>query len=243
MATQPIQPAARLAANRCAICGNLLTNGYYTLLDRDERYCPTCIATRPRCDSCGVPLNAHYWQLHDGRRQCANCHTTAVYDPTVAHALYDETVAGLITQLGLVLNVGVEFRLVDAPALHTLRARDSDHHFAENERVLGLYQRQGRLRVIYMLYGLPRLLFRTTVAHEYAHAWQGEHCPLLKDDDLREGFAEWVAYRHLIWLGCTKAARRMLDAPHPYRPAFESILELERQLGTHGVIEHMKRVE
>jgi aminopeptidase N len=40
------------------------------------------------------------------------------------------------------------------------------------------------------------LVIRVT-AHEYAHAWQGENCPLLDDPLLREGFAEWVAYRVL----------------------------------------------
>lgn len=241
MATEALPHAPYTTPDRCAACDGPLTDGYYTLLDREERYCPVCIATRPRCDSCGAPLGPHYWRLHDGRLQCAKCHLTAVYEPALARSIFDETVVGLIKQLNLRLNVGVEFRLVDAPALNALRARNSDRPLGDDERILGLYQRQGPLRVIYLLYGLPRLLFRITVAHEYAHAWQGEQCPLLSDDARREGFAEWVAYRHLIWLGCVKAARRMLNAPHPYRPALEHVLELEQQLGIHGVIEHIRR--
>jgi aminopeptidase N len=94
-----------------------------------------------------------------------------------------------------------------------------------------------------MLYGLPRLGFRTTVAHEYAHAWQGERCPLLRDEELREGHAEWVAYHHLRWLGCTKAAERMVTSAHPYRPALDRVLVMERRLGIAGVNAAMTRAE
>jgi hypothetical protein len=170
------------------------------------------------------------------------CHSTAIYDFALAQNLFAETAAGIRAQLGFSLNVGVEFRLVDAPALQAIRSQDTNPQ-QTNERTLGLYRRQGRLRVIYMLYGLPRLIFRTTVAHEFAHAWQGEHCPLLTDQALREGFAEWVAYRHLIWLGATKAAQRMLTAPHPYRPLLAQVLTLEEQFGIPGLIDYIRRFE
>jgi hypothetical protein len=225
----------------CAACGVLLSSGYFYLRDREERYCSACIAGRPRCDACSAPVGDQHWVLHDGRVLCARCHGTAVYDAAVAGRLYSETVGAVVVQLGLTLRVGVEFRLVDAPALARVRASaDAQHDPAE--KTLGLYQREGRLRAIYILYGLPKLAFRTVVAHEYAHAWQGETCPLLEDDRLREGFAEWVAYRHLLYIGCTKAAQRMLASAHPYRPLLEQVLELEQRVGPSGVVEHLLAV-
>ena len=235
-------PPARPPRDRCASCGGPLNNSYYTLLDRPERYCARCIATRPRCATCGAPLGAEHWSLHDGRLQCANCHATAVYDPAVARGLFEETVTGVVAQLGLTLNVGVAFRLVDAPTLEGIRASGGNLPPA-GYNTLGLYQRQGYIRAIYMLYGLPRLGFRTTVAHEYAHAWQGERCPLLRDEMLREGHAEWVAYYHLRWLGCVKAADRMLTSQHPYRPALDQVLELERRVGVAGVQTYLMQAE
>ena len=229
-------------ADSCAACGDPLTGGYYTLIDRPERYCPRCIATRPRCAACGAPLGAQHWRLHDGRLQCAACHATAVYDPDQARTIFDETVASVVAQLGLTLNVGVAFRLVDAPTLEGIRAEGAAPP-PEGHNTLGLYQRRGHLRTVYMLYGLPRLTFRTTVAHEYAHAWQGERCPLLRDEELREGFAEWVAYHHLRWLGCGRAAERMLTATHPYRPALDRALAMERRLGVAGLIDALTRAE
>jgi hypothetical protein len=233
--------ASRPSHDRCAACGAALTAGYFYLHDGEERFCPSCIAGRPRCDTCSAPVGDRHWTLHDGRVLCARCHATAVYEASFARGLYQETVEAIVAQLGLTLRVGVEFRLVDAPTLAQVRAGADDGHAAD-EKTLGLYQRQGRVRAIYILYGLPRLLFRTVVAHEYAHAWQGEKCPLLDDDGLREGFAEWVAYRHLLYLGCTKAARRMLTSSHPYRPLLERLLALEELVGPAGVVEHILAV-
>ena len=227
------------STEHCAACGARLTGGYYFLRDRSERYCPQCIATRPRCDACSAPVGDQHWTLHDGRVLCGNCHATAIFEPALARALYDETVGAVVAQLGLALRVGVEFRLIDAPGMAQVRSGANDGH-PPDEKTLGLYQRQGRLRVIYLLYGLPKLLFRTVVAHEYAHAWQGETCPLLDDDSLREGFAEWVAYRHLLYLGCTRAAQRMLTSSHPYRPFMEQVLAIETQRGPAGVLQHIR---
>jgi hypothetical protein len=224
---------------RCAACGALLIESYYFIQGRPERYCSRCMHERPRCDACSAPVGGQHWTLHDGRRLCERCNATAVYSPDEALRLYRQTVGSIIAQLGLELRVGVEFRLVDAPTIARVRASGDSPHPPE-EKTLGLYQRNGPVRAIYMLYGLPRLLFRTVVAHEYAHAWQGESCPLLADDALREGFAEWVAYRHLLYLGCTKAAAQLLSSNHPYRPFLEQMLALESRTGPAGVIDHLR---
>ncbi|KAB8139971.1 protein DA1 [Chloroflexia bacterium SDU3-3] len=227
-------------AERCSICGVPLISGYYTIDSRRERFCAECMRTRPRCSGCGMPVGEAHWTLHDGRNLCARCHSMAVYAPDESQRLYDATVDAIVAQLGLVLRVGVSFRLVDVPTMAHVRAQGGAP--PSEAQVLGVYQRQGSLRVIYMLYGLPKLVFRTTVAHEYAHAWQGETCPLLEDEVLREGFAEWVAYHHLRWLGCSRAAEDMLTSNHPYRSMLESVLAIERRVGTQGVISHILAV-
>lgn len=236
----PALVRAMPSTDHCVACGLLLTSGYYTLDGRSARYCGTCMRERPRCSGCGAPIGEPHWALHDGRVLCARCHPMAVYEPDEARRLYDATVTAVVAQLGLALRVGVAFRLVDVPTIARLREADSAH--LSDSQILGVYQRQGNLRAIYMLYGLPKLVFRTTVAHEYAHAWQGERCPLLDDDALREGFAEWVAYHHLHYLGCTRAAEEMLTSNHPYRPFLEQVLATEARLGVQGVIDHMLAV-
>ncbi len=168
------------------------------------------------------------------------CHTTAIYNAYEAEELYRFTLGAVVAQLGLQLNQPVGFQLIDMLAMADLRQQASQPHPGD-EQVLGLYYQRGFERAIYMLHGLPKLLFRTVVAHEYAHAWQAEACPNLHNDALREGFAEWVAYRHLSYLGCVKAAQQMLRAQHPYRPFLEHMLERERHAGPMGVIEYVSR--
>ncbi len=205
--------------------------------------------TTPYCDSCGTQLDvSEHWRLHDGRLQCSACHRTAIYDVDLARKLYSETVAGVAADLGLTLNVGVDFRMVDAPTLHGIQ-----QHIGMPTppapppgvvvRTLGLYVCQGSSRVIYMLYGVPRLIFRSTIAHEYAHAWQREKCPLLRDITLIEGFAQWVALQHLRWLGATRAVGNMLVDEHPYHDAMHHVLNLEQQLGREGLLNYMRRAE
>jgi Protein DA1 len=223
----------------CAACGNVLSGSYFALPDRPERYCADCIENRARCDVCSAPLPDAHWKLHDGRCLCKVCHTTAVYEPAIAEQLFRETVGAIVAQLRLDLRFGVAFRLVDRPTIAAIRFDAGAA--ASSEQVQGLYQRNGDMRAIYMLYGLPRLLFRTVVAHEYAHAWQNENAPQLSDEGLREGFAEWVAYRHLCYLGCTKAAHQLLASQHPYRPFLEHVLEIERIHGPMGVLNHVRQ--
>jgi Protein of unknown function (DUF3633). len=225
---------------RCATCGRLLIGRYYMFRGRSEGFCADCMDFRSRCSSCGAPLEDNHWKLHDGRQQCNRCHSTAVYDVAEAQQLYAETVKGVAQQLGLRLQKPVEFRLLDAPTLSQLH-RSGNTSTQLDEHPLGLYYYHGSVRAIYMLYGLPKLMFRITVAHEYAHAWQAEYCPTLSDNIFREGFAEWVAYHHLLWLGCSLAAERMLEEEHPYRPALERVLELERRTGIPGVIASIQR--
>lgn len=218
----------------CAACNTPLIGDFYTLEGRAEAFCGACIASRPRCYTCGLPVSEQHWQLHDGTLRCAVCHQTAVYDMARAQQLFDETVRSLEQSLGLRLGVGVQFGMADAPSLRQLHTAHTP-----GERVFGLYRRHDSRRTVTLLYGLPLLVFRATAAHEYAHAWENEHCPLLDRDDIREGFAEWVAYRHLLAIGASKAAARMRTAPHPYQPLLAAVLAREAAAGPAQVIQDM----
>ncbi len=245
MSSRLIEPITATSDERrrvCAICGRTLLGQYFFFPERPERYCSACMESRPRCATCGAPAGPDGWQLHDGRVQCARCRRTAVYDPAVANALYNDTIAALAEYPGLRLNVGAAFRMVDAPTLNSLGFSGGIVAGAD-QLMLGLFQREGRLRVVYALYGLPRLIFREVVAHEYTHAWQGEYCPLLRDPIWREGFAEWIAYLHLRHKGANKAAERLRGAKNPYALGLQQCIELEAQVGVAGVLDAMRRMQ
>ena len=204
--------------------------------------CRRCHERAPRCDACGLPMGIGHVCLPDGRRICAHCHRTAVYDQAHAHALF-ERVTGVVTGLGLGLNVGTGFALVDHQHLQRLVREAPPPTGDDPARVVGLFARKGSTRVMYVLSGLPQITFIQVVAHEWAHAWEGENCPLLETPLLREGFAEWVAYRTLQALGAVKRAELMEQQAGLYGEGLRRMRAVERRQGVAGVLEFCRRAE
>ena len=203
----------------CLACGRPV-RGKYIEIDgggtgnSDGPYCETCYRDRPPCDVCGAPLTIQHWQLSDGRLSCGRCHATAIYAPAEAMALYEEMKTVVAQQIGLSLNIPTGLALVDRVQLEEIihqqagvgsansgTSSSASDEVLDPQRTLGIYARRGIRRGIYVQTGLPRLLLMQVAAHEYAHAWQGENCPLLRDTLVREGFAEWVAYKILGYYG------------------------------------------
>jgi hypothetical protein len=106
---------------------------------------------------------------------------------------------------------------------------------------MGIYARRGMKRGIYVQTGLPRLLFLQVASHEFAHAWQGENCPLLRDARLHEGFAEWVAYRVLGHYGYYDQMTHMKARDDIYGQGLQWVLDLESKVGEAGVIEACRK--
>jgi len=190
-------------------------------------------------------VGPNHVQLPDGRRICAHCHRTAVYDPARAQELCEYAARIVTDQLGLGLNVGVDFTLVDHKHLQRLATetpRDPDGDRGQ-AKVVGLYLHKGRKRVMYVLLGLPQILLVQTIAHEWAHAWQGENCPLLRDPPVREGFAEWAAYKTLQTMGAVDKMALMEQQNGLYGKGLRQMLELERRDGVSGVLTFCRRAE
>jgi Zinc-finger of RNA-polymerase I-specific TFIIB, Rrn7 len=230
--------------------------------DGQGPYCQECYHQRPPCDICNAPLTDEHWQLSDGRTVCARCHATAIYTPAEAVALYNQMKDATVERLGLTLNIPTGVALVDrnqlrqvirlqkdpgrdspstplqvdSNALSTASALELDA-----DRTLGLYARRGMRRGIYIQTGLPRLLFLQVAAHEYAHAWQGENIPTLRDGLEHEGFAEWVAYKVLGFYGYQQGQERMLRRQDLYGQGLRWALDEEAAQGYLGVIEACRR--
>jgi len=206
-------------------------------------YCEDCSRVRSPCDVCGAPLTDAQWRLSDGRVTCAYCHASAIYDPSEAAALYAEMKAILDRLLGMRLNVPTGLALVDRNQLgeiifqqrESMRNNSLEEANLDPQQTLGLYARRGIRRGIYVQTGLPRMLYLQVAAHEYAHAWQGENCPLLKDLLVREGFAEWVAYRVLGDYGYTHGQERMRSRVDIYGQGLKWMLDVEASQGVEGV--------
>ena len=201
-------------------------------------YCETCYRERPPCDICGAPRTDEQWLLSDGRILCAHCHSTAIYAPAAASALYEEMKAIIVARLNLTLNIPTGLALVDQNQLS--KVLQIGEQF-EPRNTLGVYARRGMRRGIYVQSGLPHMLFLQVAAHEYAHAWQGENCPVLKDVLVHEGFAEWVAYKVIGFYGYSKGQERMYRREDIYGRGLKWSLDIEAGQGITGVIEACRR--
>ncbi len=190
-----------------------------------------------------MPVAAKHIRLPDGRRTCAHCHQTAIYDPAHAQKLGQYAARVVSDQLGLSLNVGAGFTLVDNQHLQRLAAEISPDLQNGRNKIVGLFVHKGRRRVMYVLLGLPQILFIQTVAHEWAHAWQAENCPLLRDSLVREGFAEWAAYKTLQTMGATKKMALLEQQNGLYGEGLRRMLQLEQRNGVSGVLAFCRRAE
>jgi len=239
----------RRNSKHCHLCGRRLWGRAWVYApngvpdDQSIVVCRRCQETAPRCDVCGVPMGPNHVRLPDGRRTCARCHQTAVYDPARAQALFEHAARVVTDQLWLGLNVGTDFALVDHQHLQRLAEEVFSTPHDDPDKVVGLFVRKGRKRVMYLLSGLPQILLTQTVAHEWAHAWQGENCPLLQDPLVREGFAEWVAYKTLQVMGAVKKMALMEQQDGLYGEGLREMLELERRDGVSSVIDFCRRAE
>lgn len=237
-----------LHSKHCHLCGRRLwgRGWVYTPNGAEGQalvVCRRCQEDTPRCKVCGMPMGADVVRLPDGWHICPHCNQTAVRDPAHAQALFERVIAIVAGSLGLCLNVGAGFALVNHSYLLRLAAETQTTPWGDPDKVVGLFVRKGRRRVMYILSGLPQILFIQTVAHEWAHAWQGENCPLLENPLVREGFAEWVAYKTLQALGAVKKMTLLEQQEGVYREGLRMMLELERQRGLSGVIAFCCRSE
>jgi len=205
--------------------------------------CRHCYETAPRCDVCGVPLGPEHVHLPDGRSICARCAQTAITGAAQAQALFERVTRIVTDQLGLGLNVGTSFTLVDPQHLRRLAAEAQPPLRGDPGKVIGLFARQGRKRMVYVLSGLPQITLIQVSAHEWAHAWQGENCPLLRDTLVREGFAEWVAYKTLQTLGAVKKMALMRQQRGLYGEGLRKMLDLEQRNSASGVLDFCRRSE
>ncbi len=206
--------------------------------------CETCAAASILCTSCGQPLGPQHAKLSDSRPICSQCKTEAVDLPLEALLLYERVMDIVVNQLGLRVHLRPALLLCSRSDMQRLQ-HTIDRPIgpgAPQGPLLGAYVKLRRRRQIAVETGLPRWLMIKVVAHEYAHAWQGENCPFQRDNQLMEGFCEWVAYKVLMALDCLEAAQKLRTASGFYGDATRRVLAIEAEITVQGLLEQLRAV-
>jgi hypothetical protein len=226
---------------RCSACGKPIATSYLQVGDSPAAYCRQCMAQRPHCDVCGAPLGPGSQILPDNQSRCASCAATAIYHEAEAQQLYQQVIAVTSTTLGLHVAHPPTLHVVSRRELDRLRSSFGGEDQIAPQHLLGFFAQRGLLTSIYAEYGLPRALLIGTLAHEFGHAWQAEHCPWHQSEFRREGFAEWVSYRVLLALGYACEAARATQREDIYGSGLRHFISVEQQSGLVGVLADARR--
>jgi hypothetical protein len=195
------------------------------------------------CDICGVPLGADGQQLSGGQFRCGACARTIVLDNDTIQTLYRLVIQQTSSFLDSPVRQVPKLQIVEPAELAAVRSRHeaiTPPTGGTKQHVLGFFEQRGHARTIYIERGLPRATFIGTLAHEYAHAWQADHAPHKQDLLLREGFAEWLAYRVLIAQGHTREAARATRREDEYGRGLRHFIALEQQSGRQRVLDEAR---
>lgn len=217
---------------RCKACGKPIAGTFYKFSSSDGVFCSECRRTRPACAICGAPVGPKYFAYPDGRNICDDCGKRAVFDQTTIEDIVKDVRRTMEKHLGLQLKnpfqvIVQELSGISPPGAGTGH-KPASAHVALYGKELGLYRFEDGRSEIYLLYGLPPDLLYETAAHECAHAWQLENCPVELSPELREGFAQWVAAEVLLERGFHVAWER-LDARKdaPYGTGYQRIKSMD----------------
>lgn len=217
------------AAPRCTSCGLPILDTYWTIEGADGRYCDRCRRDGHECGACGAPVSQGVYRA--GRFFCSSCAPRLLVSRASYDELYERMLVLARDRLGLAL---------DRPPALIVESPQELQGALENapDGLCGLYERDGLGRTrIRILSNLTEARAAAVLAHELAHAWQARHCPESQGTRLREGFAEWVAWKLLEgWDGADRERKTIRRRTDDYGHGFRTFAALEERTGVEGAI-------
>jgi hypothetical protein len=162
------------------------------------------------------------WDLNCGNR------VTQCNRPAVCAALYRDVAVRARDVLGMVVT---KMPALKVHGQTTLRDGIAAELGKSGDDLCGLFVRdETGATTIHLLSNLTERRAVAVLAHELAHAWQAEHCPDNQGIRLREGFAEWVAWKLLEGTPGGESERAVIEArTDEYGRGFRFFADPERQ--------------
>ncbi|KAG8389976.1 hypothetical protein BUALT_Bualt01G0035400 [Buddleja alternifolia] len=217
---------------KCDICKHFIPTNAAGLIEYrahpfwSQKYCPNHEHDgTPRCCSCErlESWNARFAALKDDRRLCSECLDSAIMDTNQCQPLVLD-IQKFYEGLNMKLTQKVPLLLVDKQSLN--EAIGGDSHIVQRpsrgigNRVTGMRKEPYKLKrhcevtAILILYGLPRILTGTILAHETMHAWLRLNGYRTLREDVEEGICQVLAS---MWL-----ESQILSMSDTNNPSFSS---------------------
>ncbi|HOK04982.1 MAG TPA: hypothetical protein P5270_06565 [Victivallales bacterium] len=193
---------------KCYACSQKSSKGAIIDTERGKLFfCPDCFS-KPKCFCCNLPLKTTI--LNDGRHVCEDCMKDAIIDIKTAEKLMNE-VRGLIAEkLKLKTEHLIEYELVDQKTLDTLSPKNQTgmelglfRYIEETETIttnqngkkISESSKVSKTYKIYMVSHMSKRKFIEVAAHELGHDWMQEYYPRIKELKVKEGWAQYLAYK------------------------------------------------
>lgn len=184
---------------RCVVCGQVVLEEFFTDL-RGQAVCRAHKDNAERCSACQQFLSpkpgGSSLKLEDGRVICDWCVPSSVTDIEEANELIDE-VRGELAKSGIIVKQNVKLVLVSVQELDLKTdIFPIDHlgvtRYEKSELLGGLFS--FKKFEINVLYGLPRALLRSVLAHELMHVWLFTNSPQPQNQQMSEGTCQYAGY-------------------------------------------------
>ncbi len=246
------------ALPRCYNCDQPISGRYHEVSERKLSICSTCREKIPQCFLCSLPADPQRGgeALRDGRHVCADDSKLAVKTAQQARRLFQQAEGEVRDTFGSALRLKdpiARVELVDLKGFERAAAGSGHINGVKAGKVLGVttvvFVSRGEEKwlepaVIHLLDHVSSRRMLSVSAHEYAHVWQAQHHRDYAQTKpiLREGFAEWVAYKVAQRHGRQDQMTVMMNPNGgDYYLGLRKFLELERQRGVEGVLTYAKK--
>jgi Protein DA1/LIM domain len=204
----------------CAICFEPIVDPYF-FDNWGNRWHQTHGKDSKRCEYCErliCKASNGGEEYRDGRSICGICKEDCIMDIDAANALMDTIRSGL-EAFGIVIKrEKIPVQLVDRNELMRSMARSEQRilgttYYGEQSVLYGLVKsKQIHVKI---LYGLPRIVAVSIIAHELTHVWQYFHGRKKNRPDFCEGSCNYASY--LI----------LRDRPEPLKDSLIARMETE----------------
>lgn len=241
----------------CGVCGKAFQNGRRLPTPYGELvFCPEC-AKLPTCFICQSPVKAGR-TLPDGRLYCARCGENVVTDQPSAQEVFRSVRAVLRNKLNFPNdhNIALVLTAVPPPQNSPQGATQEFGRYIYTGREI--YSTPSRLLFwkkqettvrreekscrIEVLDKLPRKKLAEVLAHELAHDYMQRRWPYIKDEKLKEGFAELIAAQYNRFTDHAAWNVRMENNPDPvYGDGYRMMRDLWNKGGWSAVEQHLER--
>ena len=240
----------------CTICRRRSFHGGIYAMDHSFFACPDCMKL-PRCFACQIPVRDGA-ALSCGRVICPVCARTSVSDLRQAQMIFDEVRNTMRFSLGIVTKHPIRFALTDPETLHRLSGGRSGQMVEQGlfrynvdvERVAvrnffgrkvgeKVYKKNEMIEIFVLDY-LPRIRMEYVMAHELAHDWMTAFYPGIREDWIKEGVAEYLAWRYNQYKKRNDLNRRLENNTDPvYGGGFRRIRDMVKKRGFQGLKEFL----